>query len=80
MWFHHHGAPPHFTRPVRGHLDQRFGQKRIGRGGPIAWPARSPDMTPLDYYLLSHMKSLIYKTPVDSEEDLQECIMPAADV
>ena len=27
MWFQHDGAPPHFILAVRGHLDQRFGQK-----------------------------------------------------
>ena len=51
MWFQHDGAPPHFMRAVRGHLDRRFEQTRIGRGGPISWPARSPDLTPLDYFL-----------------------------
>ena len=64
MWFQHDGAPPHFSLAVRDHLDQRFGQQWIGRGGPIAWPPRSPDLTPLDNYLWGHMKSLIYETPV----------------
>ena len=29
----------------------------FGRGGPISWPARSPDMTPLDFYLWGHLKN-----------------------
>ena len=36
MWFPHDGSLPHFTPSVRGHLDRRFGQTSIGRGGPIA--------------------------------------------
>ncbi|KAJ8866309.1 hypothetical protein PR048_032152 [Dryococelus australis] len=56
-----------------------YGQKWIGRGGPIAWPARSPDLTPLDHFW-GHMKGLIYKTPVESEEDLLAQIMAVADL
>ena len=80
MWFQHDGAPPHFTCAVRCHLDQRFGQTWIGRGGPIAWPACSPDLTPLDYFLWGHMMSLVYEIPVDSEEDLLVRVMAATDV
>ena len=80
MWFQPDGAPPHFSPAVRDHLDQWFGQKWIGHGGPIAWPACSPDLTPLDYYLWGHMKSLIYETPVASKEDLLAQVMTAADV
>ncbi|KAJ8882818.1 hypothetical protein PR048_014632 [Dryococelus australis] len=44
------------------------------------WPARSPDLTPLDYFLWGHMKDVIYETPVESEEDLLAQIMAAADL
>ena len=30
----------------------------------------SPDLTPLDYFLWGSMKSMVYGTPVTSEEDL----------
>lgn len=32
-------------RAVREHLTRRYGDRWIGRGGPVAWPARSPDLT-----------------------------------
>ena len=80
IWFQHDGAPPHFTRAVRGHLDRRFGQSWIGSDGPIAWPAPSLDLTPLEHFLWGHMKSFVYKTPVDSEEDLLARVMAAADI
>jgi hypothetical protein len=38
----------------------------IGLGGPVAWPSRLLDLTPLDF-LLGHIKALIYMSPVDSE-------------
>ena len=27
----------------------------VGRGGPMAWPSRSADLTPMDYFLWSHI-------------------------
>lgn len=52
-WFMHDGAPAHFSRLVRNWLGQPFvyGDHWIGRGGPIAWPPRSPDLNPLDFFL-----------------------------
>lgn len=44
MWFMHDGAPPHFSNLVRQHLSNTFGCRWIGRGGPILWPPRSPDI------------------------------------
>ncbi|GFG40192.1 hypothetical protein Cfor_09780 [Coptotermes formosanus] len=44
MWFMHDGAPTHFLRIVRQHLTQSTGGQRIGRRGPVNWPAQSPDL------------------------------------
>ena len=79
MWFQQWRTTT-FTRAVRGHLDQRFGETWIDRGGPIILPQCSLDLTPLDYFLWGHMKSLVYETPMDSEEDSLAWDMAAADV
>jgi len=50
MYFQHDGALPHYTRHVREYLNKSFPNRWLGRGGPVAWPPRSPDPTPLDYY------------------------------
>ncbi|GBM10429.1 hypothetical protein AVEN_263344-1 [Araneus ventricosus] len=70
MWFQHDGAPAHYNIDVRLHLNARYGQQWIGRGGPVFWPARSPNLTCLDYFLWWYVKSLVYETPVKSAEDL----------
>ena len=70
LWFQHDGAPAHYALNVRRFLDQQFPNRWIGHGGAVSWPPRSPDLTPLDFFLWGHMKSLIYATPVESEEDL----------
>lgn len=54
------GAPPHFAAAVRHFLNEQYGQNWIGRAGPIPWPARSPDMNPLDYFLWGYVKSVVY--------------------
>ena len=39
----------------------------IGREGPVPWPQ---DLTPRDYFLWGSIKSMVYGTPVTSEENL----------
>ena len=50
MFFMQDGAPPHFSREVRAWLHDTFPGHWIGRRGPIEWPPRSPDLTPLDFF------------------------------
>ena len=45
------GAPPHFSCSVTDVLNERFPDVWIGRGGPIPWPTRRPDLSPLDFFL-----------------------------
>jgi len=79
MYFQHDGAPPHYIRHVKDHLTESFPNRWLGRGGPIPWPPRSPDLTPLDYYLWGHMKTLVYESKVDSRAALRDRIFAAAE-
>jgi hypothetical protein len=56
MWIQHDGAPPHYGREVTTYLNRKFRGRWIGRGGPVAWPPRFPDLSPLDFF-----KSLVYR-------------------
>ncbi|UYV64659.1 Transposase [Cordylochernes scorpioides] len=42
-------------------LDQNLSGQWIGRRGPIEFPARSPDLTPLDFFLWGTVKDGVYK-------------------
>lgn len=77
LWFQHDGAPAHFANDVREHLNLVFREKWIGRGGPIPWPPRSPDLTPVDFSIWGQMKQLVYSTPVVDEMDLVARIVEA---
>ncbi|PRD19029.1 UNVERIFIED_CONTAM: hypothetical protein NCL1_58654 [Trichonephila clavipes] len=78
MWFQHDGAPAHFSRNVRNHLDTVYGQHWIGRGAPVPWPPRSPELSCLDFFFSGHIKSLVYEGPVTSAEDLVARLSVAA--
>lgn len=69
IWLQQDGAPPHYAREVREFLDETFFERWMGRRGTIEWPPRSPDLTPLDYFLWGHLKNVVYKTkPLDLED------------
>ena len=78
MIYQQDGAPPHFSKQVMDHLNQEFPGRWVGRGGPIRWPARSPDLTPLDFYLWGHLKDVVYNSKVNSREELIQKIQGAA--
>lgn len=77
--FQHDGAPAHFSRQVREILNARFPDRWMGRGGPIAWPARSPDLNVLDFFVWGHIKSLIEQRRNDGENEVREAIVAAFD-
>ncbi|KAJ4448366.1 hypothetical protein ANN_10382, partial [Periplaneta americana] len=57
-----------------------FPDRWIGtRGGPNAWPPRSPDLNPLDFYLWGHLKSLVYSSPVPDLESLRNRIVACSE-
>jgi hypothetical protein len=67
--FQHDGAAVRFARQFREHFTSIYDDRWNEWGGPMAWPPRSPDLTPMDF-LCVHIKALIYTSPVDSKEDL----------
>lgn len=72
------GAPPHHANIVREYLTLLFGNNWIGRAGPIQWPARSPDLTPCDFFLWGYMKNKVYARRVLDVNELRERIIQAA--
>ncbi|EZA55638.1 hypothetical protein X777_04330, partial [Ooceraea biroi] len=59
-------------------LNRKFANRWIGRGTQRPnhlWPARSPDLNPVDFFLWGQLKSLVYATPIQNEEDLRNRII-----
>jgi hypothetical protein len=70
MWFMHDGAPAHFSMYAREYLHAVCPARWIERGGPRFWPAHSPDLNPLDFFVWENLRCLVYETPVEWENDL----------
>ncbi|GFX84863.1 uncharacterized protein TNCV_4996951 [Trichonephila clavipes] len=60
LWFQQDGATCHTARATIDVLKDTFGDRLISRFGPVNWPPRSCDLTPLDYFLWGYVKSLVY--------------------
>lgn len=52
-------------------------QRWIGRGGIVAWPPRSPDFTPLDFYLWGTLKEKDSTTEKATRDTLVQRIKDA---
>ncbi|XP_011693193.1 PREDICTED: uncharacterized protein LOC105453157 [Wasmannia auropunctata] len=77
MIFQHDRAPPHNARRIRQTLNEKFPERWIGRNGPRSWPARSPDLIPLDYFLWGHIKEYVYREQIQNCEELDNRITEA---
>lgn len=77
MWLLQDGAPAHGTIDVRNHLDAVFPHRWIGRGGEVNWPARSPDLTPCDFFLWGYVKNKVYADPPTTVQNMQERVIAA---
>jgi hypothetical protein len=78
-WYMHDGAPSHFSIQVRNHLNDAYPGRWIGCGSSVAWPTRSPDLNPLDFFFWGHLEILVYETTVETEADLLPRIQSACD-
>lgn len=77
MWIQLDGAGPHFALIVREFLNRNFQQRWIGRGGPVAWPARSPDLTYPDFFLWGYLKNTVFAEAPTTRENMIERIRVA---
>lgn len=77
--YQHDGAPAHYGRRVKDWLDRNFPGRYLARNGPIHWPARSPDLTPLDFFVWGRMKELVYASDVNSLDVLNQRIDTSAE-
>ena len=71
------GAPTHFSCFVSDVLNERFPDAWIGRGGPIPWPPRSPDLSQLDFFLWRYIKNIVYAEKIRNIQHLQDRITSA---
>ncbi|GFX11869.1 transposase [Trichonephila clavipes] len=74
LWFQQDGATCHTARATIDLLKDTFGGRLISRFGPVNWPPRSCDLTPLDYFLWGYVKSLVYADKPQTLDHLEDNI------
>ncbi|GFX14793.1 DUF4817 domain-containing protein [Trichonephila clavipes] len=74
LWFQQDGAACHTARATIDLLKDTFGDRLISRFGPVNWPPRSCDLTPLDYFLWSYVKSLVCADKPQTLDHLEDNI------
>lgn len=75
LFYMQDGASPHYALIVRDFLNRQFPDRWIGRGGPIAWPPRSPDLTPMDFSVWGVIKDRAYAARPGSIQELRQLII-----
>ncbi|CAK1553272.1 unnamed protein product [Leptosia nina] len=60
------GTTAHTARVSMDLLRENLPQKLISRFGDIPWPPRSPDLTPMDFFLWGYLKEREF-TPIIRE-------------
>lgn len=73
--FQQDGHPAHFANILKNYLHLTFPNRWIGRGGPTLWPPRSPDLTPLDFFLWGYLKDRVFRTKPDNVQDMMDRII-----
>ncbi|GFX86890.1 uncharacterized protein TNCV_2124371 [Trichonephila clavipes] len=73
-WFQQDGSTCHTAGATSDLLNDTFGDRLISRFGPVNWPPRSCDLTPLDYFLWGYVKSLVYADKPQTLDPLEDNI------
>ncbi|GFX20089.1 histone-lysine N-methyltransferase SETMAR [Trichonephila clavipes] len=74
LGFQQDGATCHTARATIDLLKDTLGDRLISRFGPVNWPPRSCDLTPLDYFLWGYVKSLVYAEKPQTLDHLEDNI------
>ena len=60
IWFQQDGAPCHTASETLELIGDKFDERVISRRANIAWPPRSCDLTPLDFFLWGFLKEKVF--------------------
>ncbi|GFW63488.1 uncharacterized protein TNCV_401541 [Trichonephila clavipes] len=74
LWFQQDGATCHTARATMNLLKDTFGDRLISRFGPVNWPSRSCDLTPLDYFLWGYVNSFVYADKPQTLDHMEDNI------
>ena len=74
--FMQNGASAHTSNIVKEYLSRKLGNNWVCRG-PIDWPARSPDLTPYDFFFWGSVKDKVHSERIKCLEHIKTRIRQA---
>lgn len=74
IYFQQDGAPAHNFRDVVAMMQRLFEDRWMGTNGPINWPPRSPDLSPLDFFFWGLIKNQVYQRKYGNVGELEDSI------
>lgn len=77
VYFQQDSATPYNAQITVGWFNRHFNEEWIGTYGPIRWPARSPDLTPLDFWFWEYLQDRVYLRMPRNANDLRNRIIEA---
>ena len=79
IWFQQEGATCHTAEAILDVLGNVFEDRIISRKADVAWPPRSCELTPLDYYVWGVVKDKYYADKPQAIDALKDNIREAID-
>ena len=70
-WFQQDGAPAHTAQYSLNYLRSEFGNRIISLKSEFIWPPYSPDLSPLDYWFWSAMKTKVGGTDPQTAAEIK---------
>ena len=78
QWFQQDDPAPHTAKASMEFLKQVFGNRLIALCSDRRWAPRSPDLSPLDFFLWGYCKEKVYKsnpkTVPDLKRSVEDCV------
>jgi hypothetical protein len=78
-YFQQDGAPAHTTLETLNMIQEFFDRRVISRNTAIAYPSRSCDLTPCDFFLWPYLKNSIFQHRLNNLDELREAIVAKID-
>ena len=75
--FQQDGATAHTASETLDTCRKIFKDKLISLHTEFEWPANSPDLSPLDYFLWNEVKTKVYSQPIQDVNQMKELILSA---
>lgn len=80
IWWFQDGAPAHGSLEIRDLLRRKFEDRVVALHHEHEWPPRSPDLTPLDFFLWGYLKQKVFATPPENLPELRRRIVEEVNI